>query len=207
MNKISLLKPMVFPAIELSNQCYMPAFTLHSGEVMQLVAPEDVQEELIAAWLIEQDGKQSRMQGLGKQVGFVLNGLGLVANLTIKENIMLPLLYHKTKQTDVAKTKLAALVEEIEIKDMMEEQAGLRSARVNSEVSLCRCVLQQAAYIIMQQPQSCMSKTEAKQFTERMLKVVRDLRAGVVYLTASGNDCGGLTANHQVNLKLQEKVS
>jgi ABC-type lipoprotein export system ATPase subunit len=144
---------------------------------------------------------------VGKKVGFVLNGLGLLANLTIKENIMLPVLYHKTKHSADVMKRLAALVEETGLQDIMEERAGLRSARVNNEVSLCRCVLQEAAYVLMQQPQSSMSMKEAKQFTQLMLKVVGDLRAGVVYLTASADDCGGFTASNQINLKLQEKVS
>ncbi|MDX8382401.1 MAG: hypothetical protein R8M14_09865 [Ghiorsea sp.] len=197
-------KTMVFSATQLSNQWRLPAFTLHAGEVIQLVATKADQDDLIAAWLTAKGSNQ--MQGLGKEVGFVLNGLGLVANLSLKENIMLPLLYHQIKHKKAAKQKLAELVQTLEMEDMMHEQAGLRSARLNSEVSLCRCVLQQAEFIIMQQPQSSMSKNEAVAFTERMLKVVEDLGAGVVYMTASANDCGGLKANHQINLQLQERV-
>jgi len=196
---------MVFLDTQLSNQRHLPAFTLHAGEVIQLVAAKADQDDLIAAWLTAKGSKQ--MQGLGKDVGFVLNGLGLVANLSLKENIMLPLLYHQTKHKKAAKQKLAELVQTLGMEDMMHEQAGLRSARLNSEVSLCRCVLQQAKFIIMQQPQSSMSKNEAVAFTERMLKVVEELGAGVVYMTASANDCGGLKANHQINLQLQERVS
>jgi len=207
LNTLAQSKNMVFSDTQLSNQQYLPAFTLHSGEVVQLVAAKTDQDDLIEAWLTAKNGEKNQLQGLGKEVGFVLNGLGLIANLTIKENIMLPLLYHQRKHKVATKTKLAALVKTLGLEDIMHEQAGLRSARLNSEVSLCRCVLQQAEFVIMQQPQSSMSKNEAVAFTERMLKVVEELGAGVVYMTASANDCGGLKANHQINLQLQERVS
>jgi len=194
---------MVFPSVTLSNQTHIPDIHLQRGEVIQLIVPDDIQEELVDLWLFPSE-KKKRLQGLGQDIGFVLNGRGILANLTIKENIMLPILYHRSEVVVKALNRIDALLDETQLKPLLEERAGLRSARVNNNVSLCRCALQQASYIVMQQPQSSMSKKEARQFTKLALQIASDLHAGVVYLTASEDDCGGLAANYQINISQQE---
>jgi len=184
--------------------------TLERGSNAQLVLSETHQNQLFKAWLnashpqcLQVIQSQKMLKSLGYALGVVLSGRGLLANITIQENIMLPFLYHDQLQyTKQAQLQLEKVAQTLGLEDILGEQTGLRSPLIHGLVSLCRCVLQQASFIVMQQPCAKMSNQEKRQFREISKRVVTSLDAGLLYITDTVDDDGGFEFDKHLDIRI-----
>jgi len=183
--------------------------TLERGNQVQLVLSETKQHQLFKSWLnvrhpqcLQVIQSQKKLNSLGYALGVVLSGRGLLANITIQENIMLPFLYHDQLQyTKQAYRQLEKVAQTLGLENILDEQTGLRSPLIHGLVSLCRCVLQQASFIVMQQPCTKMSNQEQQQFRDIAKRVVTSLGAGLLYVTDTIHDDGGFKFDEQLDVQ------
>ncbi len=168
---------------------------LQRGDKTQLILNDMQQHQLLETWLKPQQQllyimqNKKKIKSLGHALGMVLSGRGLLANLSIQENIMLPFLYHNQPQhTEQAHMQLENVAATLGLASILGEKAGLRSPLIHALVSLCRCVLQQASFMVMQQPCAQMSLHEAEQFRPLARRVVDSLGAGLLYITDNVED-------------------
>ncbi len=203
------IKPRLsWPETALEQRCFLPAVTLAQGESLQLICPEYCQSLLLEFWFSERSnlsvraaGHKKRYKTFGHAVAVVLNGKALVANLTIRENIMLPFLYHYDSEMAIqAQSQLQRVAEMFGLSSILFERAGVRSPLVHGLVSLCRAVLQQAHFIVMQQPCASMDVQEAEAFSKLAKHAIKGLDAGMVYLTTSAEDQGGFSFAKQIGI-------
>ena len=178
----------------LEEGCIMPAYQLEKGNRVHIACPEQCQMQLLKHWFephssfgVAKQGSKKPVKGFGHEVGVVLNRRALIANLTIGENIMLPFLYHyqEPKTLLPIQQKLLMVAENYGISDILAERAGLRSPLVNSLVALCRSVLQEADFLIFQQPHLSMDEHDAARFFTLAKQAVNSLDAGMIYLSTS----------------------
>lgn len=120
-----------------------------------------------------------------QRVGSMIRSRGLMANLSIRENLMLPFLY-------AGDEKLIA-----EVRDEVEEvaaflglegldtQAGQRSSYTHALVSLGHCLLKKPDIIVAQEVHVGMSPERLADFADKARESVERLGAGVLYLTST----------------------
>jgi len=208
--QFSDLQPrLVLEKVSLNSNWAFPDMVLERGDKVQVVLSEENQHRLLELWLHEyppvvHQNKQT-VQTLGHALGMVLNGRGLLANISIQENIMLPFLYHHNAQdTEQAHLQLEHVASTFGLHDKLGEQTGLRSPLTHGLVSLCRCVLQQASFVVMQQPCASMSLSEEEYFRPLAKRVIESLDAGVIYLTTSVEDTADFSFSSTLDLTPRE---
>ncbi|MDX8390025.1 MAG: hypothetical protein R8M38_05985 [Mariprofundaceae bacterium] len=126
-------------------------------------------------------------------VGSMLGGHGLMANLTLKENLLLPFLFRADE------AELSQVFEEvIEVADflglspILDEQAGVRSHYTHALVSLGRCLLQKPSLLIIQDIYSGISPKRLEHFCHVSLQAFKMMGAGIVYLSAAQHEGSGI---------------
>ena len=200
---------MLLEKVHLNSNWAFPDMVLERGDKLQVTLSEEHQLYLLEQWStkhkpeITQNNKAK--QTLGHAVGVVLNGKGLLANITLEENIMLPFLYHNpAHEVDQAHVQLERVASTLGLHEKLGERAGLRSPLTHGLVSLCRCLLQQASFVVMQQPCAGMSVKEAEYFRPLAKRAIESLDAGMIYLTTSVDDTGSFTFSSTLNLTPRE---
>ncbi len=191
----------------LDKNCVVPMVSMQRSESLQLVCPERCQHQLLKNWCAPQGRTAMRvmageheLKGLGRSIGVIMNGHSLLANLTIKENIMLPFLYHfnSSDRYDIEK-RLQQAAGMFGLDEILYQQAGMRSPLIHGLVALCRAALQQAQFIILQQPCVSMDVREAETFSVLAKETITTLDAGMLYLTTSVKDQGGFSFTKQLD--------
>ncbi len=191
---------------KLDEHSFIPSINLLCGEYVHVTCADYHQCTLLTSWFSKQNEKSlhvvkqgQQLRCIGGSVAVVLNGRALLANISIQENIMLPFLYHHDLQTlHDAQAQLKTVAETFGLDKILHEKAGLRSPLIHGLVSLSRAVLQQANFIILQQPFSSMDKQETATFAKLVKDVVKRLGVGMVYLAASAEDQADFEFKHHV---------
>ncbi|MDX8383489.1 MAG: hypothetical protein R8M45_05370 [Ghiorsea sp.] len=206
---VDLQPRMLLEKVHLNSNWAFPDMMLERGDKLQVTLSEDHQLHLLEQWFTKHQPEITQnnqsQQTFGHAVGMVLNGKGLVANITIEENIMLPFLYHNhAQEIDQAHLQLERVATTLGLHEKLGERAGLRSPLTHGLVSLCRCLLQQASFVVMQQPCASMSVKEAEYFRPLAKRVIESLDSGMIYLTTSADDTGSFTFSSSLNLTPRE---
>lgn len=151
---------------------------------------------------------QSGSRGFNTRVGSMIRHRGLIANLSLRENLLLPFLYHgDEKRLQQAMNELEEIAELIGISSALHEQAGERTSFTHALVSLGRCLLARPEIIVAQEVHIGMPPEHLEQFKEISMQALQQLGSGLLYLTGSPDEGSGLqyartlTINSDIQIK------
>lgn len=155
---------------------------------------QEMHEEEWHIWL--QSGSSRLAAGTSEfcmRVGSMIRSRGLVANLSLRENLLLPFLYGGTEvQREQAEQHLEAVAEQVDLLPFLDEQAGERTAYTHALVSLGRCLLLKPDVIIAQEVHVGMSPERLARFRDLATGALQTLGAGVLYLTSTVFEGSGI---------------
>ena len=132
-------------------------------------------------------------QGFMTRIGSVIRHHGLVANLSLRENLLLPFLYQGDQpRLERAMKEIDEVAEWLGITSSLDQQAGERITYTHALISLGRCLLLRPAIIVAQEAHMGMNPEHLERFRELSFAALESLGSGLLYLTASLNEGSGL---------------
>jgi len=126
------------------------------------------------------------------RVGSMIRHRGLMANITIRENLLLPFLY--AADPDVlhqAREQVDDVARFLELEGL-DSQAGERSGYTHALVSLGHCMLQKPDIIVAQEVHVGMTPDRLQRFAEKAREALEKIGSGVLYLSASEHESSGI---------------
>ncbi len=140
-------------------------------------------------------------EGFFRAVGALIRGRGMLANLSLRENLLLPFLYDTDhERLDRAAARLGDVAEMLGLKDRLDERAREGSDFMHAMVSLGRCLLAEPGVVIAQESHAGMSPERLARFRELALRALRELDAGVLYLTSSVDEGSGIAFSRTLTI-------
>lgn len=126
------------------------------------------------------------------RVGSMIRHRGLMANLSLRENLLLPFLYCGDEgRLQKARKRVDEVAEFVGL-ERLEEQAGERSSFTHALLSLGHCLLQRPDVIVAQEVHVGMPPDRLELFREKAKAALELLGSGVLYLSASEHEGSGL---------------
>lgn len=126
------------------------------------------------------------------KVGSMIRHRGLMANLSLRENLLLPFLYSSDADfLQRAKSRVEEVAEFLGLEGL-DTQAGERSNYTHALVSLGHCMLQEPDVIVAQEVHVGMSPDRLKMFAAKASEALKILGSGVLYLSASEYEGSGM---------------
>ena len=190
-------------------QTMVPAATVAHGEYVRLVMnyhcqyafmqhmfclKEDDRENGWKMWL--ESNSNSYPSGTPEfsiRIGSMIRQRGLIANLTLRENLLLPFLYHGDQQRlERASDEIVEVARRFGIDSSLDEKAGERSTYTHAIISLTRCMLVKPAIIVAQEVHIGMPPEQLDRFRAFSMQALEQLGAGLLYLTGSVDEGSGL---------------
>lgn len=179
----------------------IPAGHVSSGEKWRQVMPRNHQFDWLKrlslpasdVWLETDEGDIRGGEAFAGRVCFMLFQRGMLANLSLRENILLPFLYRGENNEMVrASAELPGLAKRLDIADKLDDQAGERSVYMHALISLARIMLLRPDFIVVQDVLTGMQPHHQDIFRRLFCAVVEELGLGVLYLSASVQEGSGL---------------
>jgi len=187
----------------------LPESSVSLGEHVRLIMDESCQHAMMdriinvppsdepEAWQIWLETEQGKFRAdtpeFHDRVGIMIRRRGLLANLSLRENLLLSFLYHGDAE------RLAAAEQEVEsvaaflgLADMLDEQAGERSGYTHALLSLGRCMLLHPAIIVAQEIHVGMPPERLMRFRDMAIGALQQLGSGLLYLTSSEYEGSGV---------------
>jgi len=203
----------------------VPAACVARGEYCRLVMPRPYQQAWLQTMLagnsgsdlsengifFETDNAQVSLSGgdtmFSQHVACLLHARGAIANLSLRENLLLPFLYGANRKSMAsAQAALPEVADWLDLSAMLDEQAGERSNYVHALISLGRIMLQQPDILIVQDVHAGMQAHRLERFRLLFGEAVRRLGVGVLYLSSSAQDGMGLNFCRSLELAGAEDV-
>jgi len=195
----------------------LPAGCIAKGERKRLVMPRKHQYEWLeslfvvpvqagkTAWQLwletDEASYQTGSSIFFQKVSSMLHHRGMMANLSLRENLMLPFLYHGDQDAlEQAEQDLLQMAEFLDIKDDLDEQAGIRSPYTHGLISLGRCLLQKPDIVLVQDVHTGMAPHRLRQFHALFCEVMEQLQAGILYISTSEHDGSGMDFEDSLKL-------
>lgn len=127
------------------------------------------------------------------RIGSMIRQRGLIANLSLRENLLLPFLYHGDPlRLQKAEDEVVDVAQQLGIASSLDEKAGERSTYKHALMSLARCMLAKPAIIVAQEVHVGMPPEQLERFREYSMMALAQLGAGLLYLTESIDEGSGL---------------
>jgi len=187
----------------------IPAGCVQRGQMQRLVMPRRYQLD----WVCQMTGKSDCVwldtglqklagssEAFARRVACVMQQRGALANLSLRENIMLPFLYAgKEEEIRRCSVALPEIASRLDIAGKLDEQAGERSGYVHGLIALGRTMLMQPDFIVVQDAHAGIPPHRQERFRKLFCEMLEGLGAGVLYLSASGQDGSGLEFCHSLD--------
>ena len=170
---------------------------------LSLMFPDmGVQGSLASSIWLESDGKRypAGTPEFCLRVGSMIRHRGLMANITIRENLLLPFLYSGDEaKLQRARSRVDEVAEFLGL-EKLDSQAGERSGYTHALVSLGHCLLQEPDVIVAQEVHVGMTPDQLKKFAAKAKEALEQLGSGVLYLSSSEQEGSGLkfVRTHQI---------
>ncbi len=100
---------------------------------------------------IEHLGESELAQIRGKQIGFIFQGFNLIANLTAKENVMLPMLF-QGKDRDEREHQAEKLLKLVDLGDRMDHYPAQLSGGQQQRVAIARALSNNPEVVLADEP-------------------------------------------------------
>jgi ABC-type multidrug transport system ATPase subunit len=156
-------------------------------------------------WLETGQGKfRSDTPAFHARVGIMIRRRGLLANLSLRENLLLPFLYHgDAARIARAEQEVEAVADFLGLWDVLDEQAGERSNYTHALLSLGRCMLMHPAIIVAQEIHVGMSPERQMHFRDLAIEALQQLGSGLLYLTSTEHEGSGVHFDRTLVLQAQ----
>jgi len=136
------------------------------------------------------------------RIGTMIRHRGLMANLSMRENLLLPFLYRTDRdRLEEAFEEVDEVADFVGLTSMLHEQAGERSAYTHALVSLGRCMLAKPDIIVAQEVHIGMSPERLAHFRELGVQALRRLGSGLVYVTSSMHEGSGIPFSRTLTMQ------
>jgi len=129
-------------------------FIIHNSTAMNLVGSLDMPtygniylDDKDISEFSESDLAQLR----GKKIGFIFQSFNLIPNLTVRENVMLPMMF-QGEDIDVRREKAAELLKLVELSDRMDHYPGEISGGQMQRVAIARSLANDPEVILADEP-------------------------------------------------------
>jgi len=134
----------------------------------------------------------------------ILNHRGIIANLSLRENLLLPFLYCGNEHALIqAEQDLPEVAVFLGLSGTLDEQAGERSAYTHGIISLGRCMLQKPDIVVAQDVHCGMPPHRLQRFRDFFLEAMESLQAGLLYLSTSEHDGSGIIFEDSLELSTE----
>jgi len=131
----------------------------------------------------------------------MLHHRGVVANLSLRENLLLPFLYQGNEDALLqAERTLPEVAEIIDVESYLDQQAGECSTYIHGIISLGRCMLQKPDIVVAQDVHCGMPPHQLQLFRDIFSQMMISLQAGLLYLATSEDDGSEITFEHSLAL-------
>lgn len=162
---------------------------------LSLMFPEmGVQGSLASSIWLESAGKKypAGTPEFCLKVGSMIRHRGLMANLSLRENLLLPFLYCADDDClQKAKQEVDEVAAFLELEGL-DTQAGERSNYTHALISLGHCMLQKPDVIVAQEVHVGMTPDRFKRFKNKTREALETSGAGMLYLSASTREGSGI---------------
>ncbi len=189
-------------------QSIIPASHLQQGERVRIVInfpdqysfmrqmfSSDSTPSSTNIWLEDHKGRKHLAASplFSSHIGSLIQEHGLLANLSLRENLLLAFLYHaKGKRQQQALKQVEDVAKTLGLYHILEEKAGDRTAYIHALVSLGRCLLMRPTIIVAQEVHAGMPPEHLEKFKAISLRALNQLGSGLLYLTGSPTEGSGL---------------
>jgi len=135
------------------------------------------------------------------RIGSMIRHHGLVANLSLRENLLLPFLYQGDQpRLEKAMKEIDEVAEWLGITSSLDQQAGERITYTHALISLGRCLLMRPSIVVAQEVHMGMNPEHLERFRELSISALQSLGSGLLYLTTSLNEGSGLKFSRTLTL-------
>ncbi|HKI62402.1 MAG TPA: hypothetical protein VKA31_08930 [Mariprofundaceae bacterium] len=201
----------------------IPAASVAYGEYLRLVMDSQFQMDFIYHVFPNSDGHgdtswqmwletEAASYPVGTpefscRIGSMIRHRGLLANLSLRENLLLPFLYRMDHAALLRATEeVDSVAEWLGMASTLDERAGERSSYTHALVSLGRCMLAKPAIIIAQEVHIGMSPERLAHFRELAEQALQQLGSGLVYLTATEHEGSGLAFSRTLTIDSEREM-
>ena len=151
---------------------------------------------------------QSELVNLRTRIGYVAQHGTLLSNLSLLDNLALPLLYHRNASPAEAHTAMAAACElvDLELDDLPRVQPAIASLEMRQLVALAKALVLEPAILLVDEPTAGLAGNAAREFW-RLLAQVRARRDIAVLIALNDAATGRTVADRVIALPPRHDVS
>ena len=117
-----------------------------------------------------------------QQIGFIFQDFNLLDSLSVKDNILLPMILEK-KAIDKMEAKLTELSELFAIQDILQKYPHEISGGQKQRVAICRALVNEPAIVFADEPTGNLDSKNAAILMENLAKIVRHIGTTVLLVT------------------------
>jgi len=125
------------------------------------------------------DGARADLRG--KKLGFVFQEFNLLPGLTARQNVMLPLRYHKNGKD--GKARAATLLDEVGLKDRMHHRPDQMSGGEQQRVAIARSLINRPSLVLGDEPTGEVDSETSQQIVALMRRLNRERGVTFVVVT------------------------
>ena len=182
----------------------LPAGRIRPGETLHLQLPWRYQLLLLHDWLAARPADDAHSPAwlemeteriacgsrpFNDRVCVLLANWGMLANLSIRENLLLSFLYHGDPASiAAAEAQLPQVAEQLDLLWCLDEQAGERPPHVHALIGLGRVLLLRPQFVIMQEILAALPPERLFEFEKLVRRVLSGCNAGLLYLSELAQD-------------------
>lgn len=112
----------------------------------------DSGEMIIDNVFIEKNDHRQHRKLRGEKIGFVFQAYHLIETISVRENILLPLLYSTNDNAGETELKFKKITEELGITELLDKKAMLLSGGEKQRVAIARAIIKEPKIIIADEP-------------------------------------------------------
>jgi putative ABC transport system ATP-binding protein len=117
--------------------------------------------------------RDERARIRNKEIGFVFQSFNLISDLTVEENVMLPLTYRKGLAANDVRARAKAMLDKVEMSHRLDHFPAQLSGGQQQRVAIARSLINDPAMILADEPTGNLDSKNA----EIVLELLRQLHA------------------------------
>ncbi|WP_251860973.1 ABC transporter ATP-binding protein [Clostridium sp. Marseille-Q2269] len=117
-----------------------------------------------------------------KEIGFVFQDFYLMDSLTVKENIMLPMILDG-EETNKMLSATEGLAKHFEISDLLNKNAYELSGGEKQRVAICRALINEPELILADEPTGNLDSKSAQIVIDSFMNINKDMKKTIIIVT------------------------
>ena len=131
--------------------------------------------------------KENRETALlrNEKIGFVFQAYHLISNLTVKENLIIPLLYRKAQTIDLNQFNLnmCNLLGQFDLLDLLDQKVMGLSGGEKQRISLCRALIANPEIILADEPTGNLDEVNKNKIMLLFQNISKKLKKTILIVT------------------------